>query len=108
MKDNLGHREIREVYITSDWLFDNLGKTCNTRKCELIYNMHANGAITSHITADSMNNNVSHSLSNCKKWCVICNASKSNFNKFEKREIKDTMDFNQDDNTDFQTKYIIK
>ena len=29
-----------------------------------------------------------------------CNASKSNFNKFGKREIQDTMDFKQDDNID--------
>ena len=94
MQDKLGHPDICKVYITSDCFFDNLGKTCNTCKCELIYNMHANGAITLHITADRTNNNISHSLSNCKLCCVRCNASKSNVNKVETREIKDTMDFN--------------
>ena len=79
MQDNLRHREICKVDITSDCLFENLGKTCNTCNCELIYTMRANGAITLHITADRMNNNISHSLSNCKLCCVRCNASKSNF-----------------------------
>ena len=75
-------------YITSDWLIGNLGSTCNICKCELIYDIHANGATTSNITADRINNNISHSLNNCKICCVRCTASKSNFNKFGKRKIK--------------------
>ena len=63
--------------------------------------------MSSTITADRINNNICHSLNNCKICCVRCNASKSNVNKVETREIKDTMDFNQDDNIDFQIKYII-
>ena len=93
-QDKLGHREICKDYITSDWFCDNLGATCNICKCELIYNIHANGAVSSNITADRINNNICHSLNNCKICCVRCNASKSNFNKFGKREIKnDNIEF---------------
>ena len=52
-------------YITSDWFY-NLGATCNICKCELIFNIHANGAVSSTITADIIFNNIDHSLSNCK------------------------------------------
>ena len=94
MQDKLGHREICKDYISSDWFFDNLGATCNICKCELIYNIHASGAVSSNITADRINNNIGHSLSNCKICCVRCNASKSNFNRFGKREIKkDNIEF---------------
>ena len=57
--------------------------------------------MTSTITADRQTNTISHSLHNRKICCVRCNASKYKFNNFGKREIKDTMDFKQDDNIDF-------
>ena len=79
MKDNIGRREICKVYITSDRFGGNLGATCNICKCELIYNTHANGAVSSTITADRINNNICHSLNNCKICCVRFNAIKSNF-----------------------------
>jgi hypothetical protein len=60
-QDKLGHREILTDYINSDWFFDKLGATCNMCNCELIYNINANGAITSNITADRIDNNISHS-----------------------------------------------
>jgi hypothetical protein len=88
MQDKLGHREISKDYITSDWFFDKLGATCNICKCELIYNIGASGAVSSNITADRIDNNISHSLKKCKICCVRCNACKSKFNKFGKRESK--------------------
>ena len=67
VQDKLGTRDIvKDFYINSDWFFDNLGATCNICKRELIYNIHTNGAITSNITADRINNNISHSLNSCK------------------------------------------
>jgi hypothetical protein len=88
MQDKLGHGEILKYYITSNWFMDKLGATCNMCKCELIYTIHENGAITSNITADRIYHNIYHSFNNCKICCVRCNASKYNFNKFGSREIK--------------------
>ena len=88
MQDKVGHREICKDYIINDWCVDNLGSTCHICRCQLLYTIHANGAVTSNITADIVNNNISHSLNNCKMCCGICNASKSNFNNFGQREIK--------------------
>ena len=101
IQDKAGHREIVKDYINSDWFIDKLGSTCNICKCELIYNIHANGSMTSNITADRIDNNISHSVSNCKICCVRCNASKSNFNKFGKREIKNKVECKIYDNIDF-------
>ena len=93
IQDKLGHREICKDYINSDCFFDNLGATCDICKCELIYHTY-NGGITSNITADRINNNICHSLNNCKICCVRCNASKSKSNKFGKRESKpDNIEF---------------
>ena len=75
MQDKFGNRESCKDYSTSDWFFDNLGATCNICTCELLYTTHANGAVTSTITADRINNNMSHSLNKCKICCVRCNAS---------------------------------
>jgi hypothetical protein len=100
-QDKLGHRAICKDYINSEWFMDRLGATCNMCNCELIYNIQATGAITSNITADRIDNNISHSLNNCKLCCVRCNAGKSNFNKFGKREIKNTIEFKIDDNINF-------
>ena len=94
IQDKLGHREICKDYINSNWFFDNLDETCNICKCELTYKLHGNGTITSNITADRINNNICHSIDNCKICCVRCNTSKSNFNKYGKREIKaDNIEF---------------
>ena len=101
IQDKAGHREIVKDYINSDWFIDKLGSTCNICKCELIYNIQAKGTITSNITADRIDNNISHSVSNCKICCVRCNASKSNFNKFGKREIKNKVECKIYDNIDF-------
>jgi hypothetical protein len=87
-------------YITSVWLFDKLGATCNRCNGELMYNINANGAITSNITADRIDNNICHSVKNFKICCVRCNASKSNF-RFGKREIKAAIDFTVDENIEF-------
>jgi hypothetical protein len=64
VQDKLGHREICKDYINSDWFFDKLDGTCNRCTGELIYNINANGAITSNITADRINNNICHSVKN--------------------------------------------
>jgi hypothetical protein len=96
----LGHRAICKDYINSDWFFDKLGATCNRCNGELIYNIGANGAITSNITADRIDNNIGHSLSNCKICCVRCNASKSNF-RSGKREIKAVIDLPLDETIEF-------
>jgi hypothetical protein len=92
--------EICKDYIKSDWFFDKLSLTCNRCNGEFIYNINANGVITSNITADRIDNNICHSVSNCKICCVRCNASKSNF-RFGKREIKAVVDFSADDNIEF-------
>jgi hypothetical protein len=66
LQEKLGKRKILTDYINGDWFIDKLGATCNMCNCELIYNIQANGAITSNITADRIDNNISHSLNNCK------------------------------------------
>jgi hypothetical protein len=81
-QDKLGNREmLKDNYITSEWCLHSLGRTCNECKCEFTYTIHANGDITSTITTDRTNNNISHSRDNCNICCVRWNASKSNFNK---------------------------
>jgi hypothetical protein len=65
----------KDNYITRDWFLDSVGKTCNACKCEFIYIIHANSWVAANITADRINNNISHSLDNCKICCVMCNAS---------------------------------
>ena len=93
IQDKMGHREICKEYIDSNWFFNNLDKPCNICKGELSYKLHGNGAMTSNITADRINNNICHSVNNCQICCVRCNVNKSNFNKYGKREIKDNVEF---------------
>jgi hypothetical protein len=65
-QDKLGNCEMfTNNYSTRDCLLDSFGRTCKECKRECIYTIHANGAITSNITADRINNNISHSRDNC-------------------------------------------
>jgi len=70
------NRDINHNYVNVEWLRSCLGKSCN---CGLVFEIiNNNNNITSNITANRLDNDLSHSIYNIIPMCITCNTSLSN------------------------------
>ena len=72
-QDRKAKREIKENYITKEWLTDCLGKSCCECGDALIYEKGR-----SNLTANRIDNSIGHELDNVVPCCVFCNCALSN------------------------------
>ena len=77
-QDRKAGRDIDEnCYITPGWLLDCLGKSCNSCGDCLTYDVEG-GRVESNVTAQRIDNDVGHEVSNCVPYCKFCNCCMSN------------------------------
>ena len=74
-QDRDASREVDDdKYIDITWLRDRMNKCCNNCGEEFLIEKEK-GVISSNLTAQRLNNNISHHKNNCKAFCVYCNCS---------------------------------
>jgi hypothetical protein len=75
-QDLKARRNIGNNYVNVEWLNSCLGKACN---CGEIFEITNNkNVISSNITANRIDNELSHTIDNIIPMCVICNVCLSN------------------------------
>jgi hypothetical protein len=77
LQDTKANRIISNNYVTVDWLMNCINKRCDHCGCNLELNLDS-GYPCSNITAQRVDNSLSHSLDNIIPMCKICNCSLSN------------------------------
>ena len=66
----------KDKYITSEWFIERLNDICPSCNEDFKFKF-TNGKITdSDITADRLNNDISHEIDNCRICCQLCNNTK--------------------------------
>ena len=66
----------KDNYITTEWLKRCLGTNCH---CGVTFTyLYNKGNINSNLTADRIDNDEDHNLSNIRPLCILCNTSLSN------------------------------
>jgi hypothetical protein len=69
-------REVRESYVTAEWLIDCVNKLCPVCN-EPLYIGFKDGNTYTNISADRVDNSLCHTLDNIRPCCRMCNCSKS-------------------------------
>ena len=70
------NRDINHNYVNVEWLRSCLSKSCS---CGDVFEITNNkNVITSNITANRIDNDLSHTIDNIIPMCIICNQSLSN------------------------------
>ena len=77
LQDAKANRPISEKYVTVDWLMKCINKPCCECGCNLELNLETCFP-SSNITAQRVDNSLSHNLDNIIPMCKICNCSLSN------------------------------
>jgi hypothetical protein len=78
IQDRKANRDIHEEnYITIDWLKNAFGRPCGSCGDCLTYHIDDN-RVESNLTAQRMDNVLSHELNNIVPMCRFCNCSMSN------------------------------
>jgi hypothetical protein len=71
-----GERYGDDEYVSEEWLFSCLGKSCqNCSDC--LTAAVENGKVECNLTAQRLNNDLPHYLENVVPFCVVCNCSLS-------------------------------
>ena len=77
LQDAKANRPISDKYVTVDWLMKCINKPCCECGCNLELNLETCFP-SSNITAQRVDNSLSHNLDNIIPMCKICNCSLSN------------------------------
>ena len=64
----------KQGYVNSQWFIDNINNQCNYCGCGLYLNKNK-GNISSNLSAQRVNNSLTHTLENIVPYCVRCNCS---------------------------------
>ena len=75
MQDRSAKRKIpKEGYVDSKWFIDNINNQCNYSGCEFYLNINK-GNISSNLSAQRVNNELTNTLDNIVPYYVRCNSS---------------------------------
>jgi len=76
-QDDRADRVIEANYVNVEWLSKCIGKKCGRCQCQLYCEVHNNNVVC-NITAQRLDNSISHSVDNIIPYCVYCNVGQSN------------------------------
>ena len=77
-QDEKGKRSyVYNMYVNVEWLDKCIGSKCGMCGCGFYCDV-IDGNVDSNITAQRLNNKLSHTLDNIKPMCTYCNTSCSN------------------------------
>eukprot|EP00438_Fugacium_kawagutii_P012227 Skav223953 [mRNA] locus=scaffold798:243805:247131:- [translate_table: standard] len=75
IQDRSAKRKIpKQGYVNSQWFIDNINNQCNYCGCGFYLNINK-GNISSNLSAQRVNNDLTHTLDNIVPYCVRCNCS---------------------------------
>ena len=75
IQDRSAKRKIpKQGYVNSQWFIDNINNQCNYCGCGFYLNINK-GNISSNLSAQRVNNSLTHTLDNIVPYCVRCNCS---------------------------------
>ena len=76
-QDDRADRVIEANYVNVEWLSKCIGKKCGRCQCHLYCEVHNNNVVC-NITAQRLDNSISHSVDNIIPYCVYCNVGQNN------------------------------
>ena len=75
LQDEAKKRKIdNDEYVDVEWFMKRINGNCQNCGCRFEFE-NVNGYLTNNITAQRLNNEVSHYKANCEAWCKLCNCS---------------------------------